>query len=186
MDLNKLNHPHIIRLISAYRHGENYSLIFPLADMSLRDMMKSNEVHKTHMTKYVKWIATQLSGLASGLSAMHNTAKSLHEKITRYHHDVKPENILLFEQRGKDLGTLSLSDFGLGRSKDRMELRYPPYSNTPVLHGTRTYGAPECFYPQELELKTRAEALDVWSLGVCISEVLTWMLHGKGAHRMLQ
>lgn len=180
MDLNKLNHPHIIRLISAYRHGENYSLIFPLADMSLRDMMKSNEVHETHMTKYVRWIATQLSGLASALSAMHNG------ESPRYHHDVKPENILLFGQQGKDLGTWSLSDFGLSRCKDRMELRYPPYSNKAVLHGTRTYGAPECFYSQELELKTRAEALDVWSLGVCISEVLTWMLHGKGAHRMLQ
>lgn len=185
MQVKELHHSHIIELISAFRHGSDLCLVFPMATMSLRCMMRSERVLESKgfsLSERLVWIADQMRGLADALAAMLN----IREFGTLYHHDLKPENILLFQSDMDRLGMLRISDFGLSRSKAAVESQYQPYSFDPILPGTTAYAAPECVRPQRLKLNTRAEALDVWSLGVVFCEILIWMIHGPSAIRTLQ
>lgn len=69
------------------------------------------------------------------------------------HRDIKPGNILIAE--GRNAGLVKLTDFGISRSKDDVQL-----TQTGVVTGTPAYFAPEVARGEE-----PTEASDVYSLG---------------------
>jgi eukaryotic-like serine/threonine-protein kinase len=69
------------------------------------------------------------------------------------HRDIKPGNILIAE--GRNAGLVKLTDFGISRSKDDVQL-----TQTGVITGTPAYFAPEVARGED-----PSEASDVYSLG---------------------
>lgn len=83
------------------------------------------------------------------------------------HRDLKPCNILVTES-----GRVKLTDFGLGRTYN---VPMPPYSPGVV---TLMYRAPEIC----LGLPTYTPAVDVWSAGCILAEMLTGRILFNGNH----
>ena len=73
------------------------------------------------------------------------------------HRDIKPGNILIAD-RGKDLGIVKISDFGISRAKGDVEA-----SDDSVITGTPAYFAPEVARGQD-----PTAASDVFSLGATL------------------
>lgn len=178
-------HPHIIKLLAAFRRGSSFYLLFPWADCDLRRFWKDNP--RPHIDTHLSiWVANQLLGIASALGRVHDHCKKKEgkgewneEHLVRVsyqgcHGDLKPENILWFKDQGDERmngigGTLKVSDFGLSRTYvpgDQSDYDRPRgYS--------RTYRAPE------IEVKGNiGSAYDIWSLGCVFLETAVWMIRG--------
>lgn len=115
-----------------------------------------------------------LQGLSSGLAYLHkfkSRPQGVDGAITifmhGYHHDIKPRNILV---KG---GDFILADFGSSRLKRADEDTKTLWKNT-----TSEYGAPECRNPESFAPGKVGRALDIWSIGCIISEVITYMETG--------
>ncbi|KAF5622312.1 serine threonine kinase [Fusarium sp. NRRL 52700] len=117
-------------------------------------------------------IYQNMFGIAEALSQIHNF--SLHDdlgSISRigYHHDLKPDNILVDIDRKVFL----LSDFGLSRMKPDDET-----SKTKLPGGHEDYLGPEAFDTQAFVNGDVGRPLDVWAFGCILSEVAT-LVEGK-------
>lgn len=94
------------------------------------------------------------------------------DKIRQWgrHGDIKPENILWFDDALGTGGLLKISDFGESELNSRLS-KTKRRSN---VVNTRTYSPPEC----DLETKIIRQSSDIWSLGCVFMEFVTWMLGG--------
>ena len=72
--LSLMNEPHIIHLITAFRHGRQYYLVFPLAEYSLWDLCTKQEPEKS--LSHITWMFRQMAGIASALNTIHNKMKA--------------------------------------------------------------------------------------------------------------
>jgi serine/threonine protein kinase len=143
--------------------------------------------------KFVLWLLAQLAGLAEGIQRVHALARvgdsnglalpaSSVPDATGYHHDIKPDDILVFvdENERKDYGTFKIADFGSGRAemltrsglyrsfRERHEARKSPLM-TDKVNGAPTYTAPDHYLTGNM-----SRASDMWSLGCVFLEILTW------------
>lgn len=180
---------HIIRLLTTFQYRDEYNLVFEWADGgNLFDFWhsfpKPNDPSRNH--DFGKWLATQLTGLASALSTIHKcefdpraaniSGFNSRDGRKKYgaHGDLKPENILWFkaginEEESYDLGTFKLSDFGLASFHSlESRKRFLPAGIS------ATYRAPECDLDKHISQK-----YDMWSLGCVLLEHLTWYLLGS-------
>ncbi|KAI0867806.1 kinase-like domain-containing protein [Hypoxylon argillaceum] len=196
---------HLLPLYAAFRRGDKYSFVFPWADGgSLIDLwtkepfrgknavfLKTDKptTDATIIQDVVTWVAGQFSGLTGrlGLGFLHNTedlaspqpnlvVPEEDEKKYGIHGDIKPHNILYFEQEhdanGNTFGLFKISDFGftgfhsaLSRSQPQ-----PPGPYSPA------YTAPE--YRHSAAYLSRK--YDIWSLGCVMLQFLTWLISGPG------
>lgn len=120
------------------------------------------------MFKHADEIFEQLIGLATALNEMHSYRLLEQDlELLGCHHDLKPNNILIFGQ------TWKLADFGLSRL-------------APTSQGSKTqfkdcigdYFAPECL-DGEWSQQRIGRASDIWSFGCVISEVMTFGMLGS-------
>jgi serine/threonine protein kinase len=189
------NHPHLIKLLSTYRLNNNYHFIFPCAEENLRSFWERRK-HPKFDKDTVLWSVKQMYGLASALRLIHTFETTIdlkppgnfllgdddvklevvkgEEKYGR-HGDIKPENILWFEQpqgiRDTDgMGVLQITDFGLGRFHGR-ESRSNVDPKT--VNATPTYEPPECKLGALV-----SRAYDLWSMACLYIEFITWLLEG--------
>ncbi|KAF3004728.1 hypothetical protein E8E14_008792 [Neopestalotiopsis sp. 37M] len=179
---------HIIQLLTTFHHRDEYNLVFEWADGgNLFDFWQAypQPVHPPRNHGLGKWLTTQLTGLASALSLIHecklnpqgsnNSGFGSQDGRKKYgaHGDLKPENILWFKaatnaQELCDLGTFKLSDFGLTSFHSlESRKRFLPAGLS------ATYRAPECDLDRHISQK-----YDMWSLGCVLLEHLTWYLLG--------
>lgn len=120
------------------------------------------------------WISKQCLGLAEGLRKIHRIGSDDPNKQYHdwgIHGDIKPENVLLFDDPANSYGKLIICDFGFTRfhGKDTV-------SNAKPAGYTGTYRAPE------FDLKNFiSRAYDMWSLGCLYLEFITWYLIGHSA-----
>ncbi|KAI1424892.1 kinase-like domain-containing protein [Xylaria sp. FL1777] len=192
---------HLLPVYAAYRRGQHYSFIFPWADggslndlwtrepllLKQRVIVDINEATDAHRTqKIITWFARQLAGLTGkfGLGFLHDTqfleplqpTLAVPDSERRYgiHGDIKPHNILYFEQNHNGdecgLGLFKISDFGLtGFHSALTRSRQPPTGpHSP------TYRAPE--FGMSAAYLTRK--YDIWGLGCVLLQFLTWLISG--------
>jgi serine/threonine protein kinase len=166
---------------------ESHCLIFKLATFSLEDFLADGRCFVTYTTKSL--LLTRLVDIVEALAILHDNLKTLHL-------DIKPENILVFEEgschtdgeKGEEGGlTWKLSDFGLARKKDdkqRTDYRvHSSYgssqpSTLPATRPTGIYQAPEI---QERNSSLAGRGSDVWSMGCVALMVLAFMNCGPAA-----
>lgn len=127
--------------------------------------------------RLAKWMASQYRGLAEALHVIHRydlfrTLSDQGSKNRGFHGDIKPENILFFNDKhsgGTGMGILQLADFGLARYH---------HSTTIVEVSPRVTGHPYC--PPEVDLTWKTDqSLDIWTLGCLFLESLVWLMFGS-------
>ncbi|KAL1970712.1 hypothetical protein VTN77DRAFT_4356 [Rasamsonia byssochlamydoides] len=187
---------HLIKLLTTFRQGEHYHLVFPFADSNLRAYWDDRKL-PAFDRETVLWSFRQIAGIASGLSRIHNFQVTIplsvsgkvrvqqdaklqvqeKEELYGRHGDIKPENILWFRQMtGVDdaNGILQIADFGLGRFHGRdSRSGIDPKG---IAGWSPTYEPPECKINRPV-----SRAYDIWSLGCLYLEFVTWLLKGSQA-----
>ncbi|KAK4033138.1 hypothetical protein C8A01DRAFT_50215 [Parachaetomium inaequale] len=139
--MNALQQEHIVRFLTAFRHGdqgrEDHYLMFEWADGgNLLNLWKTTAHPLT--PRLVKAAVKQILGLANALCNAHYPKTG----PTFRHGDLKPANILWFKNNdGSDeMGTLKIADWGLAKQHNVVtELRA---NKTSTEYGTRRYEPP--------------------------------------------
>ncbi|EQB51047.1 hypothetical protein CGLO_09453 [Colletotrichum gloeosporioides Cg-14] len=167
--LHRLGHPHLIQPLAAYRRGNLLGFLFPWAGGgTLREFWEKHQRARTQdgMEALVRWVVSQLRGLSGATTAMH-------EENCR-HTDLKPLNILLFEEE-TSLGTLCIADVGLAKihEDDTEQRKLMNALATKARTGTERYIPPEFGHVNQL-----SRVFDVWSLGCVFLEFLIWTVYG--------
>lgn len=170
--MRELNHPHLIRAHSAYQRGRDKGFVFPFADGgNLAHYWKTFD--PVLDVNSISWVLVQMKGLASGV-------KALHDKNTR-HGDIKPQNILIFNNTESNAETLVIADVGI--AKYHAIYTRERYSGTTTPFGSRRYEPPEV----EGKEVPRSRKYDMWSLGCVLLEFLIWLVSGaKGFDSFLR
>ena len=164
--LNCLDHPNIVELLGSYTHGGIHSLIFPVAEYNLGQLLQNPQPARFGLQSDYLFA---LCGLASALDKLHSfSSKVLDISLMGCHHDIKPNNILVQE------GQFLLADFGLTTLKKVTES-----SKTIWKTGDSRYLAPECedvdngFQPRKVGRRS-----DIWSFGCVLLELVTYTMQG--------
>jgi serine/threonine protein kinase len=166
--IQKINHPHLIKPIASYQYDnqENGCFLFPWAEHgNLKEFWKTEKVRPLKNPEMMGWMLKQMRGLCHALSILHDA--------NRRHGDIKPENILLFEE-GDYKGTLRIADVGLAKfHPEATERRILLKEITKTMTGTTRYLSPEFVHKDQIP-----RVFDVWALGCVFTEFLIWTLHG--------
>ncbi len=168
-------------------------MLFPLAEMNFGKFLRKIP-HPELDNEFVLWLFSQLKGLAEAVRLIHqlgpsglgpeslvrNLPAAKKQGRTGFHHDIKPENILVFAKTDTEKASfkitdyvLKISDFGaarinviLSQSGARQitsyKLRHFPF-------GDSVYGAPDYIL-----VGHTSRPYDLWSLGCVFLEVLIW------------
>ncbi|KAK4941156.1 hypothetical protein LTR10_018829 [Elasticomyces elasticus] len=185
-------HRNLVAPYAAWSQGSEFYILFPLATGNLETFMNYLPCLRTAQEpryrlrfdpncmpydentklpildyKFVKWLFTELQGLAEALDHIHHLAS--------YHHDIKPDNILMFVDDKSSYGTMKFGDFGAGKVMET----YPDlYTKSPVFtekqRGAIAFASPDLY----CDGKVAAEA-DIWSLGCVFLEILLWCLEPR-------
>lgn len=196
--LAELNHPHLIKLITAFHHGDYYYMLFPKARCSLKDWFDIGDFLGD--LKFVLWMLRQFEGVANGLHLVHtNVSKASSSQLNvaaavdagqkglRGHHgDIAPSNLLIMTdligihaiELERDFGRMQLSDFGVAKLMNELPTLsvYSTHSR-----GQWNYTPPECHGLQPGQISGSSRWKDIWSFGCVLLETFAWMLEGKGA-----
>jgi serine/threonine protein kinase len=183
--LETCKHEHIVRFITALRlcgvDSFEYYLIFEWADGGdLKAFL--NKTQRPDLTvSLMKEMCQQLCGLASALEAAHDFG----ENYSIRHGDLKPGNILRFENKDS-IGILKFSDWGV--AKEHSEVTELRQYDTTAIYGTKRYEAPEVLVPVSSTnlaapaksplIKRRSRLYDVWAMGCITLEFMIWLLYG--------
>lgn len=195
--MNRLNQPHIVRFLTAFRRGspgdEEHYLMLEWADGgNLRDFW--NTMNRPALTpELVKDSIRQILGLANAICKAHYPETGPNFR----HGDLKPENILWFkDESGRGIGTLKIGDWGLAKQHVIVtELRS---NKTSMEWSTRRYEPPEEMTGHGVALKEidqrentlavpdqrenmpkkRSRLYDIWAMGCITLEFLIWLMYG--------
>ncbi|WP_345001747.1 serine/threonine-protein kinase, partial [Tsukamurella soli] len=140
----RLSHRNAISMYDvALDQGEPWLVMEYLPSRSLAQVL--------HMTSTLpeKQVAQIGAQIADALAEAHDSGI--------IHRDIKPGNILI-ANRGRQSGMVKLTDFGISRAKDDVQL-----TQTGVITGTPAYFAPEVARGEEPN-----EASDLYSLGATL------------------
>jgi serine/threonine-protein kinase PRP4 len=150
---------HVVRLERTFEHRGHLCLVFESLSMNLRDVVKRFGKDVGLNIRAVRAYAQQLF-----------LALSLLRKCNIMHADIKPDNILVNEQKTQ----LKLCD--LGSASDASENDITPYLVS------RFYRAPEIILGIPYD-----PALDIWSVGCTLYELYTGkiLLPGRSNNQML-
>jgi eukaryotic-like serine/threonine-protein kinase len=141
----RLSHPHVVTVIDAGEDDGHPFIVFEYVDGdTLKGLIK-----RTGPLPVVEAVAYAIE-IGRGLMAAHN------ERLV--HRDVKPQNVLIDPD-----GRAKVTDFGISRSLDSDGL-----TATGRVLGTTDYVAPEQALGEDV-----TEQSDVYSLGICLFEMLT-------------
>ena len=172
-----INHPHLVKVVAAFKRSEINYLIFNWADGgNLRQYCKDNDPWERYSPQriersVVKWVLQQMEGIAGALDMLHHHDPN--RNIS--HRDLKPENIVRFKDPSVDRGVFQIADMGLG--KRRVGVTPMIRTGSGERTGTDRYLAPEL--TQEERPLSRAD--DMWAIGCTFLEFIIWLLYGRNA-----
>ena len=154
-------HPHITPHYASWSQAEHFFMLSPLATCNLKVYWKDIRP-RLDAADFVLWQLRQLRGLADGLRHIYN--------LGGWHHDLKGENLLVFEEGDCSGPTLKIADFGSAKIHARRS--GPRDGSNPTksyYQGTSAYEAPDYIIRGET-----SRPYDVWTLGCIFLEMLTW------------
>ncbi|EUC43335.1 hypothetical protein COCMIDRAFT_101076 [Bipolaris oryzae ATCC 44560] len=179
---------HLIKLLLTFQHGNTFYLLFEWADGNLQQFWDKNTfIERTPSNEL--WAAQQCLGLARAVSRIHglsswheirrkrkrsNSIESQNQDKSEWgrHGDIKPENILWFEEHGTLRRHLVISDLGLARYHTEFSKSLVPRA---LIDGiTWGYRAPEVDFRESISQK-----YDIFSLGCVFLEFCVWYLQGS-------
>ena len=130
------------------------------------------------------WFLKQVHGIADAVKHIHDltiqktpapspslAAPASGDRKTAWHHDLKPENLLLFSDNCTGRGMIRISDWGSGKVS---EYRHTSSYHTRSPNGTVTYEPPEAVSDWGV-----SRPYDLWSLGCVYLELLIWATFGR-------
>ncbi|PWN30152.1 putative MAP kinase Kpp2 [Jaminaea rosea] len=164
--LRHFNHENIISILDIIRptNLETFSEVYLIQELMETDMhrvIRTQELSDDHCQYFIYQTLR-------GLKALHS-AQVLHR-------DLKPSNLLLNANCD-----LKICDFGLARSANQPEAEGTGFMTEYV--ATRWYRAPEIM----LTFKEYTKAIDVWSVGCILAEMLSGkpLFPGRDYHHQL-
>ncbi|KAJ5593075.1 hypothetical protein N7537_009979 [Penicillium hordei] len=166
-------HERIVSHLAMFFIGKDLNIIMPWAHMDLEDFLTGGYNEMPSTTDLLKDLIQESRGVASAIHFLHKNLQleSLGEDsrhVAICHADLKPRNILVFEQEGSSTGVWRISDFGVSRVAKRVlsgtGRRDSGYSASLIDHPPRggPYRAPEA---------TSQRRSDVWSFGCILVRV---------------
>lgn len=113
------------------------------------------------------------SAFAGDQTISHQVADNQMWPLFGVHGDIKPQNVLWFNDDCKNEigGTLKISDFGLAQFKTSATKIYRPSSQVAL---SASYRPPEC----ESRYGRIGQSQDIWALGCLYLEMIAWLLGG--------
>jgi len=152
------DHQNIIQIIGVYQFAAcDVCMVMEFADYNLYELLSPEYNSKMWSDRQIKCIIKQL---CTGVQYCHQNGIM--------HRDLKPENVLVTAPSGH----VKLADFGMSH-EHLPTAKYMRYTNHVT---TQYYRAPELFLGAEFY----DEAVDVWSLGCIIAEIVLGGVLFKG------
>lgn len=184
----ELKHPHLAKCLTSFTFGDQYYMIYELADCDLEAFMRNHPDSNQVLGLTQLSIAQQLYGLAAALELVHDqgdtqdaepgklNVKRENGGKTGYIHDIKPENILLYVY-DNNKHWLRLSDFSCAKVVEWVVI-VSGYNGQRESRKTQSHsGTPTYTAPESLENRT-SRPYDIWTLGCVYLEVLIWYTEG--------
>lgn len=177
-------HPHILWFHASWSQKDQFYMLSPLAEGNLSKHLMDDD-SRFDPVRDLRWFLEQVEGLASGIDHIHNIGrkkvglqKLMLERKTDYgyHHDLKPDNILIFSQKRSSRKKWVISDFGTVKLRQVVSHASGGANSGGVqlAPGDPRYGGPERFAGLEPE-----KPYDIWSFGCILLEILLWTFgHG--------
>ncbi|CAI6338060.1 unnamed protein product [Periconia digitata] len=186
-----ISHSHLAKCLSSFTLGENYYMFYELASGDLEKFICTHPVASSEPGLTPSWLAQQLAGLAAALRVVHNprdttsrTSNTLGvpqsgKDKTGYIHDIKPDNILVFQYPG-NLNWLRLSDFSCAKVNELNET----VSGNRRSHKTDNRAGTPSYRAPEQRKGSTSRPYDLWSIGCVYLEILVWFTeHYEGLER---
>lgn len=169
---------HLVSLLATYQQYKRYYLVFPCARGDLKEYWSKQNPQPETDIDTVQWVAKQCRGIAEGLGQIHRYVSKYSkeagvptEELYGKHGDIKPQNILWFNDRHHRKGILKITDFGLAEFKTSLSTFCRPQTRMVV---SPSYRAPECDLSNGV-----GRSSDIWALGCVYLEMITWLLGGR-------
>ena len=175
-------HKHLISLVACYSTpaGQSFQsqdpalhLIFPWADMDMSDWMRPHNAQPPHHLRGPEEPQRRKEYLYETIMSLISAVTYLHCEINgtfTSHHDLKPQNILLFGEQWR------ICDFGMTRLRSLDE-----GSQTERKLGTYAYHPPEY---ADNSVKKHGRSFDIWSMGCIIVELAVLIVYGWESKRL--
>jgi serine/threonine protein kinase len=144
--------PHVVKVLAAHRHERGFPYLV-MEYLEGEDLARYRERHGPLPHK----IAVDfLLEACAGLSRAHAAGV--------VHRDLKPSNMFLVADPAHGRPCLKLIDFGIAKV----------VTGERITHTSEVFGSPEYMSPEQVRASSDVDARsDVWSLGVCLFELLS-------------
>jgi serine/threonine protein kinase len=162
-------HSHIMVSYTGFEYKDQIYVVSERGSGNILDFMTTKYTNKTQAGIDYEWMLQQFRGLAEALKLIHGSTEL---PYTGFHHDIKPQNILVFAPWKDDMteSTLKLCDWGLAVMG-------------PGNHSAEPISIPGYWPPEAGEKGSHSsQPHDVWSLGCVFLEILVWF-HESAAAR---
>jgi len=116
-------HNNIMKSLGSLENGSVYSIFMPLADCDLKQYMERNPAPPGSPTEKARIVQCSV-GLAGAIVYLHEELESpAYEKLSCFHMDLKPQNILVVIDPASREMSWRLSDFNMSRVKMKRSRR---------------------------------------------------------------
>ncbi|KAF2825835.1 kinase-like protein [Ophiobolus disseminans] len=206
---NAKKHNNIMKSLGSLENGMTYSVFMPLANCDLKQYMESHPIPPRSPNSKALFVQCAI-GLAGAIVYLHEELESpMYERLSCFHMDLKPQNILVVIDPSTGLEQWKLSDFNMSRVKLRpnslneqsalgehftfgdkiyeinklFKRRIPDAGDTSISDYTiGRRGAGTYLSPEACieDFPVHAES-DTWSLGCVVSVIFSYLYRGQSA-----
>jgi serine/threonine protein kinase len=133
---NAKRHTNIMKSLGSLENGSLYSIFMPLANCDLKQYMERHPSPPTSPMEKALFVQCAV-GLAGAIVYLHEELESpIYEKLSCFHMDLKPQNILVVIDPDSGEHSWKLSDFNMSRVK----MKRKPGANHLALRRSSTFG----------------------------------------------